>query len=276
VNVHRSAAFLRLYGLLPHRWLNRAAAALTAARHPRPLVDLAIAVWRRVHSIDLHDFEDRPYGSVDDFFLRRLRPGARPLGPGIVSPADGRIVDGGAIALDRPMRVKEQRLSVHRLVNGNLHHLPLDAYDGGAYAVVFLTPHGYHRVHMPCDGEIVDVRWIPGRFFPQNEDALRHIPRIHERNERAVLRCRAREGDEFLLVMVGASLVGGIRLEGSDPRQWMKREVVPIGMRAEKGKEIGHFAFGSTVVVMVPRAASAALAREPGGDVRMGETLFHG
>ena len=31
------------------------------------------------------------YASFNDFFTRRLKPGARPVGEGIVSPADGRL-----------------------------------------------------------------------------------------------------------------------------------------------------------------------------------------
>lgn len=261
MSIHRSAPFFRLYPYLPHRALNRATAALTAARHPRVLVRAAIDAWVRLHGIDLRDFEDRDYVSVDDFFLRRLRPGARPIGEGLVSPADGILVDQGALSESRPLRVKEQTMSLHRLVGASRHGLSLGDYEGGTYAVVFLTPHGYHRVHMPFAGDVTACLSIPGRFFPQNEDALRHIPRIYERNERAVLRLRAGAGEgEMLLVMVGASLVGGIHVNGAG--------------RAEKGDEIGHFAFGSTVVILLPKAARARPRRASGERVKMGETLF--
>jgi hypothetical protein len=81
---------------------------------------------------------------------------------------------------------------------------------------------------MPCNGTIEDVRWIPGRFYPQNETALQHIPSVYERNERAVLRVRAEDGRELLLVMVGASLIGGIHLQALPRGDWIGLRATPM------------------------------------------------
>src|SRR5207244_2421179 len=136
---------------------------------------------------------------------------------------------------------------------------------------LFLRPKGYHYVHAPASGVLEDVRWIPGRFFPQNEDALDHIDRVYERNERAVLRLRLPTGDEILMVMVGASVVGGIHVDGiADVRQ---ARVIPVGRAVEKGGEIGHFSFGSTVVTILPRGLVSTPAPAIGTVFRMGETL---
>lgn len=274
---HRSAAFLDAYALLPHRRLNRACAWLTAAERPRWLVARAIEAWVRAAGIDLRDFEDRAYASIDDFFLRRLRPGARPLAEGFVAPVDGVLFAAGRISLDRPLRIKGHPISLRRLVLGrdelDAGETALERYEGGSFAALFLTPHGYHRVHAPADLEIVDARWIPGRFFPQNEDALARIARVYERNERLTLRCRT-VGGELLLVMVGASLVGGIRLEGFARADGARPGAVPLGRRVRKGDELGHFAFGSTVVLLVPRAVAGPARREVGARLRMGERLF--
>jgi phosphatidylserine decarboxylase len=272
--LHRRSAFLRGYRFLPHRILNRGVAQITAAKRPRWLVDRAIELWTRVEQIELDDFEARRFDSLDDFFLRRLRDGARPLGSGFVAPADGKLVAYGEIAPDRPLIVKAQRLSLERLVNAGHYDLDLAKYAGGRYAVIFLTPRGYHRVHMPVDGELIDVRWIAGRYFPQNEDALEHIPRIYERNERAVLRCRSETGTEFLLVLVGASLIGGIHLEGIARRDWARTRPVPLGFRVSLGDELGHFAFGSTVVALLPRGFAEPDPLGVASEIRMGETLF--
>jgi len=273
-DLFRSEPFFRVYGYLPHRLINRTAMKITEARWPRPVVDAAVRTWIRRADIDMRDFEERSYDSITDFFLRRLRPGARPLAPGFVSPVDGLLVGAGAIDPGRPLRVKGQRISVARLVTGRVHDLPLSAYDGGLFATLFLSPAGYHRIHMPEDGEILDCRWIPGRYFPQNEDALRHIHGIYERNERAVLRCRLAAGEEFLMVLVGASLVGGIHLEGISRRAWIRSSAVPIRRKVAKGEEIGHFAFGSTVVVLLPRSMAGRLIPPLSSPVRMGEALW--
>src|SRR5437879_5206827 len=100
MRLHRRAPFLHAYRFLPHRLLNRAAAALTAAERPRFLVDAAIRFWIDRDRIDVTEYLDG-WRSLDEFFLRRLRPGARPLGPALVSPADGIVVDAGAIDPDR-------------------------------------------------------------------------------------------------------------------------------------------------------------------------------
>ena len=128
-------------------------------------------------------------------------------------------------------------------------------------------------MHAPADLTVEDVRWIPGRFFPQNEDALRHVPRIYERNERAVLRVRNHDGDfPALLVMVGASVIGGIHVAGLD--RLRRRDPSPLARSVAKGEELGHFDFGSTVVVLVPREARARALVDLGQEVLMGERLF--
>jgi phosphatidylserine decarboxylase len=270
--LHRRPGFLRSYAFLPHRAINRAAALVTGSERPRWLVDRAIDLWTRVENIPRDEFESRRFVSLDDFFLRRLRPGARPLGSGFISPADGDLLAHGRLDLDQPMLVKGQRLSPQRVVNGKLHDLDLRAYDGGSYAVVFLTPRGYHRVHAPTNGRLLDVRWIPGRYFPQNQDALDHIPRVYERNERATLRLQSAQGFEYLVVMVGASLIGGIHLEGIERAHWAHGAVTKLERSVEKGDELGHFAFGSTVVVLLPRGVGES--RRALGEIRMGESLY--
>ena len=221
----------------------------------------------------MSEYEPRDYATIDEFFLRRLRAGARPIGEGLVSPADGIVFDAGTIDSDRAVWIKGQRQSLARVVNGERHRLALDRYEGGAYALVFLTPHGYHRLHAPCDATLEDVQWIAGRYFPQNERALERIAGVHERNERLVLRLTRPDG-ELLMVMVGASLVGGIHLEAAPRHEWTVPGTTRIGRRIVKGEEIGHFAFGSTVVVMASRELGLAPRIAFGDRVRMGEALF--
>jgi phosphatidylserine decarboxylase len=191
-----------------------------------------------------------------------------------VAPCDGKLVASGSLSEQSMLTVKGQRLSLDQIVNAKRYDLDLEPYLGGTYAVVFLTPRGYHHVHMPCNGTIEDVRWIPGRFYPQNETALQHIPSVYERNERAVLRVRAEDGRELLLVMVGASLIGGIHLQALPRGDWIGLRATPIGKSFAKGERIGHFAFGSTVVAVLPRSPGREHRLCAGAEVRMGETLF--
>jgi phosphatidylserine decarboxylase len=272
--VIRSRLFLRGYHLLPHGLLNGGVARLMRLRRPRRLVRAGIARWIARDQIDMRDFQARDFTSLEDFFLRELRPGARPLGPGLVAPVDGRVVAAGAFDAAASLDVKGCRLSLDRVVNGadtGRARLPLDDYQGGAYASLFLSPRGYHHVHMPADGALVEARWLPGRYFPQNDTALRHIAGVYERNERLTLRLRLDGGEELLMVMVGASLVGGIELDRIERRAFTRPAPLAIGRRLAKGDRLGHFRFGSTVIVVLRPSWSLLCA--VGADVRMGEPL---
>jgi phosphatidylserine decarboxylase len=274
VTLIQSGPFLRAYHLLPHGPLNRGFARLMRARRPRALVQAVIRRWIARAHIDMGDYLPEDYDTVEEFFLRRLRPGARPMGPGLVSPVDGHVVAVGRLDGDgAALPVKGQVLSADRVVNGRLHDLPLDGYRGGSYLVVFLSPRGYHRIHMPVAGRVTRCQWIPGRYFPQNERALDVIPAVYERNERAALACVADAGWPFVMVLVGASLVGGIELEGLPRRRWARRAPLEEPWRLGKGQELGHFRFGSTIVLLLPPGLGALRCRR-GDPLQMGQSLL--
>ena len=178
------------------------------------------------------------YATFNDFFTRRLKPGARPLADGFVSPADGRIrlfLDADA---DRPFPLKGAMRSLREVFDGDA---PAGRYD---VAVVRLAPVDYHRFHFPCDCEAdaVAVRVVPGGYHSVNPVALARRPDVYAENERQILKCRAAFGD-FWLVDVGAFGVGTIVQTFS-------------GTRHAKGDEKGYFKFGgSTVIVVLPAGA---------------------
>jgi phosphatidylserine decarboxylase len=283
VSFIRSAAFLRAYRWFPHATINAVARRVARVRRPRWLVQAAVRAWIRRDQIDLDSctiHDPARFASLEELFLRRLRPGARPLDPaGVSAPVDGRVMAAGRLEADTRLPVKGSHLSLDRIVNGRRSRTPLavEPYLGGDYAVLFLSPRGYHRVHMPVDGELLDVRWLPGRLFPQNERALVHIAGVYERNERAVLRLQPADPGAtvpLLMVMVGASVVGGIELEGVSRAAWVGREPFPLAGRRARGAEIGHFTFGSTVIVVVPPGVTGPLVAKAGADVKMGERLW--
>ncbi|MCY1057933.1 archaetidylserine decarboxylase [Nannocystis sp. SCPEA4] len=251
MKLHRTRPFLRAYGLLPHRLLGAATRRLMRVSRPRWAVRAAIGWWIRRGRIDVDECVPGPWPTLEAFFLRRLRPGARPLAAGFVSPADGMVVGTGPIEQGTILQVKGSPLRLQRVLAATSAEVA--ALAGGRWVTIFLTPDGYHRLHMPCDAEVAEVRWIAGRFFPQNADALRVVPRIYERNERAALRCVTPSGATFWLVLVGASLIGGIELTGLSRAQWARPGGFLWGQRLRKGDELGLFTFGSTVVIAAPK-----------------------
>lgn len=256
---HRSAAFLRSYGVLPHGLLDRTVGFAMRRQSPRTAVDAVIRYWIRRGGIDMADFEPGPFATVEDFFLRRLRANARPLAPGFVSPVDGVHVGSGPIHRGELLVVKDHPVSVGALLRDPELATRL---EGGTHTTIFLTPDGYHRVHLPIAATLESVRPIAGRAFPQNDDALRHVRRIYERNARTVLTLALDDGTPLVAVMVGASLISGIHV------------TAPQGQRLDRGAEVGHFSFGSTIVLLAPAGQVSAVHPAPGEPVRFGQALW--
>jgi phosphatidylserine decarboxylase len=115
---------------------------------------------------------------------------------------------------------------------------------------------------------------VPGRYFPQNEEAVKFIPRIYEKNERLVLKIKNSQGQIFFLVMVGASLIGGIFLRDVPRVDFQKVTELKVNKSYQKGERLGHFTFGSTVILILPEMTRGGGDLPNGAKVKMGEALM--
>ena len=177
------------------------------------------------------------YATFNEFFTRRLKPGARPLGDGFVSPADGRLMLYLGADADSPVPLKGARRALREVFGGDAPPGRLDI------AVVRLAPVDYHRFHFPCDCDIAaPVRAIPGRYHSVNPIALARRPDVYADNERQVTKCRAPFGDLWL-ADVGAFGVGTV-------------VQTYVGTNHAKGAERGYFKFGGSTVVMAQAAGA--------------------
>ena len=265
----RHPAFLSVYNLFPHRILNAGCAFLTRRRWPRPVLRRIIARWERRGEADPSDFEPAEHATLEQWFLRRLKPGKRPLADGFVSPVDGIVVGAGRTDSDTILQVKGRPTSLSVMVNGrNGHEIDTTRYKGGEYVTIFLTPDGYHHLHAPTDAALKQCHYRSGRFFPQNPTALRYVDSVYERNERAVLEFDAPTCGEFLLVMVGASMIGAIFVCGESAFQFRGD-----GRQLAKGDKLAHFTFGSTIVLVMPPGMPERRV-DIGQRVRVGERIF--
>ncbi len=218
------------------------------------------------------------YASFNDFFTRALREGARPIADtALVSPVDGAISQFGAIEHDQIFQAKGHRYSTRALVGGDA---ALAArFDNGHFATIYLSPRDYHRIHMPCDGVLRSMVYVPGELFSVNPVTARGVPGLFARNERVVCVFDGPDGP-FVLTLVGATIVGSMATvwhgtvnppRGPDVKRWdyADGEVV-----LKKGQEMGRFMLGSTVVLLFPAGPlrfEAAWA--PAGAVRLGEPM---
>ncbi len=222
------------------------------------------------------------YASFNDFFTRALRPDARPLEEApLLCPVDGAISQFGAIERDQIFQAKGHRYSTTALLGGDAA-LAAPYVDGG-FATLYLSPRDYHRIHMPCAGTLRRMVHVPGDLFSVNPVTARGVPGLFARNERVVCHFDDDQGRPFVLVLVGATIVGSMATvwhglvnppRPGRPRVWSYDDSRP---RLERGAEMGRFLLGSTVVLLFTREALTGLRFNPlwapGGAIRLGEVL---
>ena len=270
-----SFAAVQILRALPRTRVSRAVGRLCDTPLPPGLSRAVVSLYVRAYGVDLGECEPRDgaYESFDQFFTRELKPGRRTICPNsrdVASPADGTIEAIGPVDLDGTLLVKKQRYTVADLVGD-----PVDAnrYAGGQFAIVYLSPRDYHRVHAPVAGAISRVRSMPGDLYPVNAIGERHVPLLFSRNRRVAIVIDTPALGRVTVVMVGAIIVGRITVSA------VAGQDVPLGdhvlsppKSVQKGEEIGIFHLGSTAIVFVERGSAARFARAT-GPVRLGQSL---
>ena len=196
------------------------------------------------------------YTSFNDFFTRALKPGARPLASAdLICPVDGAISQFGPIAKDQVFQAKGH-YSTTALVGGDA--AAAARFDNGHFATLYLSPRDYHRIHMPCAGELTRMVHVPGDLFSVNPTTARGVPGLFARNERVVCFFESAQGP-FVLVLVGATIVGSMATvwhgQVNPPRTGTLRQwdYAKGQVSLQQGEEMGRFLLGSTVVMLFPQ-----------------------
>jgi len=220
------------------------------------------------------------YPCFNAFFTRALRADARPIADGIkalVSPVDGYVSQIGAINQAYILQAKGRTFSVLELLAGNT--AIANAFTNGEFATLYLSPRDYHRIHMPLDGSLRYMLYVPGRLFSVNPPATRVVPKLFARNERVAAIFDTAAGT-MGVVMVGALNVGSIETvwtgEVTPPRLNEMRSWKYQGdaVRLKKGAELGRFNMGSTVILLFGRQRVCWEAgMEAGSIVHMGQVI---
>ena len=240
-------------------------------RLPPAMSRLLTGAYCRAYRVDLEEAAPAgPYPSFDAFFTRALKPGARRVSSdALVSPADGELSALGRIDGGGRIFVKGQPYDVGELIGD-----PRDAarYAGGEFAVVYLAPRNYHRVHSPVDGQIGLVRALGGDLYPVNTIGEQHVSQLFIRNQRAAIVIDTQGLGRVTTVMVGAVIVGRITVSVLDgPEVPPGTHAISPPRQVRKGDEIGIFHLGSTVVLLLEPGLSVSRAVGP---VRYGESLL--
>ena len=218
------------------------------------------------------------YKSFNQFFTRPLREDARPLADAdLLCPVDGAISQFGPIERDQIFQAKGHRYSTTVLVGGD--RALATQFENGTFATVYLSPRDYHRIHMPCDGRLLRMVYIPGALFSVNPVTARGVPGLFARNERVVCVFNSAVGP-FVLTLVGATIVGSMATVWhgtvNPPRPGQLREWRYDSQQIvlKKGEEMGRFMLGSTVVLLFPKdTVELNPLWSPARPVRMGEAM---
>lgn len=274
--------------LLPRNAISRLAGRLISLRLPEPLQRWQILFATRRLGINLVEVQDpvESFASFQDFFVRALAPGTRPIDPSpeaIVSPCDGAWGESGSILEGQLLQVKGRPYSLASLLGSKVD---AKGYEGGSFATLYLSPADYHRFHSPCDVNVSRVRYLPGSLWPVNPAGLAGIEGLFAENERicAFMDVASQPQQEGVCVVaVGATMVGKIRLNfdslttnisgaTSETREYGELTGTPMP-RLATGAEWGRFEFGSTLVILVSAEAGWIDSQEPGTKVRMGSRI---
>jgi phosphatidylserine decarboxylase len=266
-------AAAQLLRALPRVRLSRAVGELCELPLSPPVSRAIMGVYSRAYRVNMDEAmpESGPYPSFDAFFTRPLKEGARLVSAdAVVCPADGKLSSCGRVDSGSRIFVKGQHYDVGELIGD-----ARDAarYSGGEFAVVYLAPGDYHRVHSPVDGEVTLVRGVAGDLYPVNSIGERHIPQLFVRNHRAAIVIDTRGLGRVTVVMVGAVIVGRITISALPGRPSAAPGVHPVNppQSVARGQEIGMFHLGSTAVVLLEPGVSVG---RPLGKVRYGESLL--
>ena len=236
------------------------------------------------YAVDMREAADpdiASYKSFNAFFTRPLRAGARPIAAAdFVCPVDGAISQFGAIDDHHIVQAKGHRFTTTELVGGD--DVLAARFRHGSFANLYLSPKDYHRLHMPCDGRLTRMIHVPGQLFSVNPVTARGVPNLFARNERVVCVFDSAEHGPFVMVLVGATIVGSMATvwhgvvnakRSNTTTEWSYADQ-DIVLR--KGEEMGRFLLGSTIVMLFGQDSIVFNDQwVPERQVRLGEPMGH-
>lgn len=219
------------------------------------------------NKIDLSVYEKQSFSSWNDFFIRRIKEGERPVDEReqvLVSPCDGKL---SVHKIDNQSRffVKDTEYSVEQLLRNKKL---AERYFGGYAVILRLTMDDYHHYCYPVNGKKSENISISGILHAAAPAANEAAP-VYKENAREYTLLKTTGFGTILMMEVGAMMVGKIKnLE--------KKPAIVC-----KGEEKGWFEFGGSTVILLLQPGKVRLDydlrenTEEGYEtvVRMGERI---
>jgi phosphatidylserine decarboxylase len=263
--------------LLPQNAISRLIGRAGRSKVSRRLIKPYISIF----NINTDEIEKpvEEYPHLTAFFTRKLKKGVRPVceDPNtLISPVDGKVAQFGSIHKGTLIQAKNIDYTVEQLLGCSKEEA--EQFEGGTFLTIYLSPRDYHRIHMPLEGDLTHLTYIPGRLFPVNRIGVHHVPGLFTKNERLITYARTSAGT-MALVKVGAFIVGSVKVGYGEHTTNVKSGkmysfTLPETVHYQKGDEVGLFEFGSTVILLFEKDKVMLDDRiQEGTFVRYGEQI---
>lgn len=245
---------------MPKHFISRMVGKLAAAK-AGGLTTALIKLFIKQYKIDMSEAkypDPAHYKTFNEFFTRPLKEGIRPLAEEkdiVAHPVDGAISQLGDVVDGQIIQAKGHDYSLQALLGGNEDNTV--PFLGGKFATIYLAPKDYHRIHMPIDGTLSKMIYVPGDLFSVNPLTAQNVPNLFARNERVVAIFETDIGP-LAMVLVGATIVASIETiwagtvtppAGKDVFSWNYPTKGDNAITLKKGEEMGRFKLGSTVIL---------------------------
>ena len=220
---------------------NRLIARICGAYQNSVFSKRKILPFIKKHNIDISEFDEEvsSFKSFNDFFIRKLKQGARSIASGsnvVCSPADSKLFVVPDISKDVHFFVKNEKFNLITFLEDKdlayQHH-------NGTLMLFRLAPYDYHRFHFPIDCVATKPKIIHGAYESVNPIAYRAGVQPLLKNERHLVVLKTEGFGEVIMVIIGAMFVGKI-----------VHTYIPE-KRYNKGEEMGYFAFGGSTVALL-------------------------
>ncbi len=227
--------------LFTRRWFAKVVGFFLRRRSSTRMIESFVAQNR----VQIDELEKplADYESFNEFFARKLTPGARPIDPdedALIAPADSKVT---TYRIDRNLVVpiKGKTFTLDELVGGKV---PIDGFEDGLCIVFRLGPGDYHRFCYIDDGEHAAITSTGGRLHSVQPFVLEQSYPVFAKNYREITLLKTRRFGDVVHIDVGAMIIGKIVQHRRG------------GGRFEKGEEKGYFEAGSTIVLLLTKDAA--------------------
>lgn len=196
------------------------------------------------NDIDMSEYVNKRWTSFNDFFIRRIKPDARPVDMNpmaLVSPCDS-VLSAYTINENSVFTVKNADYTLESLLeNPSL----AKKYRGGTCLIFRMMPVNYHRYIYPDWGKKGANYAIQGRLHTVRPVAQNKYS-VYATNSREYTTLETRSFGKVVFMEVGALMVGRIvNYHGAH--------------KFERGEEKGYFEYGGSTIIMLLTKGAAHL-----------------